>query len=233
MSRRFAESELRYIKEEGFEQEALALLYAYGAAHGAVTAPPIPVDDIVEMQLRLTLEFHDMQQLFGVSDVHGALWVNERRIGIEQALDPAEHPVMRGRYHFTLAHEAGHWLLHRHLFQKQANQLSLLPEGAERPEYICRSSDKTPIEFQADRFASCLLIPRGMLERAWQDWRGNLDPISVSDLCSPDPPEELCNTIFQDFVRPLARQFEVSPEAMRIRAETIGFLLKDDEPRFF
>ena len=76
------------------------------------------VDEIVELYLGLCLEFKDMEQLFGVPDVHGALWVNERRIGIDQQLDPDKFPAKLGRYHFTLAHEAGHWRLHRQLFQQ-------------------------------------------------------------------------------------------------------------------
>jgi len=118
---------------------------------------------MVELYLGLSLEFLDMHKLFGVGDVHGALWVNEKRVGIDQRLDPATYPAMLGRYHFTLAHEAGHWRLHRQLFLRRANQHSLFPEGKERPEYICRSSDTEPIEYQANRFALCLLMPREFL----------------------------------------------------------------------
>ena len=156
---------LRFMKDQEFEDEAALLLAEYGNKHGQVTATPIPVDEIVELYFGLSLEFHDMQKLFDVSDVHGALWVNEKRVGIDQRLDPVRNPAMLGRYHFTLAHEAGHWRLHRHLFQRRANQLSLLPEGVDRPEYICRSSDTDPIEYQANRFASCLLMPREMMKR--------------------------------------------------------------------
>src|SRR5712692_3999309 len=99
---------LRFLTDQEFEDEAALLLAEYGTKHGQVTAPPIPVDDIVELYLRLNLEFHDMQKLFGVADVYGALWVNEKRVGIDLQLDPARNPAMRGRYHFTLAHEAGH-----------------------------------------------------------------------------------------------------------------------------
>ena len=54
--------------------------------------PPVPVDEMVELYLGLSLEFLDMQKLFGVDDVHGALWVNEKRVGIDQRLDPARNP---------------------------------------------------------------------------------------------------------------------------------------------
>src|SRR5437667_795826 len=169
MARRIAmpERKLRFMTDQEFEDEAALLLAEYGTKHGEVTAPPIPVDEIVELYFGLSLEFHDMQKLFGVGDVHGALWVHEKRVGIDQRLDPTRNPALLGRYHFTLAHEAGHWRLHRYLFQRRANQLSLLPDEVERPEYICRSSDTDPIEYQANRFASCLLMPRDMMKRTW------------------------------------------------------------------
>lgn len=233
MAGRFSAAGLRFIKDEEFENESLLLLGEYGREHGHVTAPPIPIDEIVELSLRLTLEFHDMQKLFGVADIHGALWVDEKRVGIDQKLDPSQNPAMQGRYHFTLAHEAGHWRLHRQLFMKRANQLSLLPEGIDRPEYICRSSDRDPIEYQADRFASCLLIPRGILEHAWHEWRGNMDPIYLSDLRASNTDGDTDEALLQQAVRPLALRFEVSAEAMRIRTETLGFLSRSQEARFF
>ncbi len=80
-------AKLRYMKDQEFEDEAALLLAEYGRKHGMVTAPPIPIDEIVELYLELQLTFDDMQQLFGVDDVHGALWVNQRRVGIDQRLE--------------------------------------------------------------------------------------------------------------------------------------------------
>src|SRR5271157_889442 len=87
---------LRFMKDQEFEDEAALLLAEYGTKHGQVTATPIPVDEIVELYFGLSLEFHDMHKLFGVSDVHGALWVNEKRVGIDHRLDPDRNPAMLG-----------------------------------------------------------------------------------------------------------------------------------------
>jgi hypothetical protein len=226
-------NKLRFMKDQEFEDEAALLLAEYGNKHGQVTAPPIPVDEMVELYLGLSLEFLDMQKLFGVADVHGALWVNEKRIGIDQRLDPGTNAAMLGRYHFTLAHEAGHWRLHRQHFQRKANQLSLLPENVERPDYICRSSSTEPIEYQANRFASCLLMPREMVKRAWHEWRGGMDPIYLSDLRAEAGNGGTDEMVLENAVRSLAGTFQVSPEAMRIRAEGIGLLLRKREASLF
>lgn len=236
-------AKLRYMKEQEFEDESALLLAEYGRKHGMVIAPPIPIDEIVELYLELRLTFDDMHQLFGVDDVHGALWVNYRRVGIDQRLEPTDNPSMLGRYRFTLAHEAGHWRLHRHLFQRRANQLQLLPENAERPEYICRSSDTEPIEYQANRFASCLLMPREMVKRAWHELRGNMDPIYLDDLRANQEhiltaeilrrggfksgDNAIDNMLLEHASRPLAQTFEVSPDAMRIRLEGMKLLARE------
>ncbi len=226
-------SKLPFMKAQEFENETALLLAEYGNKHGQVIAPPVPVDEIVELYLGLSLEFLDMPRLFGVDDVHGALWVNEKRVGIDQRLDPGTNPAMLGRYRFTLAHEAGHWRLHRQLFQKKANQPELLPENAERPEYICRSNSAEPIEYQANRFASCLLMPREMVKREWHDWRGSMDPIYLSDLRAEVENRGTDETVLENSVRPLATVFQVSPEAMRIRAEGMKLLLRKREASLF
>ena len=75
MSRRIALSrrEVPYLKERELEDEALLLLAEYGREHSKVVAPPIPVDEIIEIHLKLTFELKDMAKLFGHGDVHGAL----------------------------------------------------------------------------------------------------------------------------------------------------------------
>lgn len=224
---------LRFMKDQEFEDEAALLLAEYGNQHGQVTAPPIPIDEIVELYLKLHLTFDDMQELFGVGDVHGALWVNDRRVGIDHRLEPTDNPAMLGRYHFTLAHEAGHWRLHRHLFLRKANQPTLLPDSAPRPEYICRSSDTEPIEYQANRFASCLLMPKEMVKRAWHEWHDGMDPIYLPDLRKELGDEGTDELILENAVRPLAGTFQVSPAAMRIRTEAMRLLLRKREPSLF
>ena len=140
-------------------------------------APPIPIEDIVEKHLKLGIEFDDMHRLFGVPrsglgldpDILGAIFFDERRIVIDESLDPEENPSKEGRYRFTLAHEGGgHWRLHRHLFAKDPAQVSLFDEPA-APSVVCRSSQaKEPVEWQADFYASCLLMPRKLVMAAWR-----------------------------------------------------------------
>jgi hypothetical protein len=163
-----------YLSDEQIERDAAALLSEYAQSRGIVMAPPIPIEDIIEKHLRLGIEFDDAHKLFGLPrnpdrdvDILGAIFFDERRIVIDESLDPEENPVKEGRYRFTLAHEGGgHWRLHRHLLAKdRAQALSGRPVA---PSVLCRSSQaKERVEWQADFYASCLLMPRELILAAW------------------------------------------------------------------
>jgi hypothetical protein len=107
MARRSAapKSRVPLLHEKQIEAEANSLLAEFGEEFGVLTAPPVPIDEIAESLLGLTLEYKDMKSLFPMADVHGAIWFEQLTIGIDQDLDPYANPSRQGRYHFTLAHE--------------------------------------------------------------------------------------------------------------------------------
>jgi len=220
--------EVPYLSKEDIEAEA-ALVLAEFVQKQPVACPPVPVDDIVELHLGLTFELKDMRQLFQVGDVHGALWMDEALVGVDQSLDPNLFPAKLGRFRFTLAHEAGHWRLHRKYYRKDPAQSALFGEAG-APAYICRSSEhRKPVEWQADFFAANLLMPRPMIISAWQAWRGDGSPVALPDICDPSIAKANgCsdNEVMEAFAEPLAQQFEVSAPAMRIRLEELGLLLR-------
>ena len=164
---------------------------------------------------------------------------------IDESLDPEENPSKEGRYRFTLAHEGGgHWRLHRHLFAKDPAQAALFG-GPAAPSVICRSSQaKERVEWQADFYASCLLMPRKLVIAAWYEMFPDrkprvLQPASRSTTRSSrsrassaqigdsitSRPTTMCWTASR---KPLAPAFLVSPIAMRIRLEKLGLLLRED-----
>ena len=234
-------NDVPYLPKKRIEEEANLVLAEWGQAHGEITAPPVPIDDIVELHLQLSLQFEDMSQLFPFGDVLGALWIQEQRVGISQTLDPTDHPQKVGRYHFTLAHEGGHWRLHRQYYMENPYQGALFGDGP-KPAAVCRSSEaKKPAEWQADCFAACLLMPRKMVRTAWEGWRGGLDVVGADQLrTAADPqllaqfagqgeatPAEIDHRLMEEFCRPLATAFRVSREAMRIRLEELELLVRE------
>jgi Zn-dependent peptidase ImmA (M78 family) len=241
---------LPFLTDQHFADETQNLLAEYGNKFQPILAPPVPIDEIVELYLELKLEFMDMKKEFKVDDVHGALWVNERRVGIDESLDPDRNPAKLGRYHFTLAHEAGHWRLHRRHFQKRAaNQLALLAGDSDRPEYICRSSDRDPIEIQADMFAAALLMPESFVRRIWHEQTGSGEPTSIDELRAQATPAMKSDAerrmqfqsgsdaenqaMMESAAKPLAEIFEVSPIAMRNRLQKLNLFVKTKPSMLF
>lgn len=240
-----------HLSKDQIERDAAALLAEFAQARGVAIEPPIPIEDIIEKHLKLGIEFDDTHRLFGVPrsglgfdpDILGAMFFDERCIVIDQGLDPEGNPSKEGRYRFTLAHEGGgHWRLHRHLFAKDPAQISLFNEPAP-PSVICRSSQKKePVEWQADFYASCLLMPRKLIMAAWDeifpDRRPRIMNRTNRDLAAAISDAEGRNfelkveewqnkRAMEDFARPLAQQFLVSPEAMSIRLQALGLLLSE------
>ncbi len=230
-----------YIRDEVIERDAEALLGEFAQARGIELRPPIPIEDIVEKHLKLCVEFDDLHRLLGVPrnglgldpDIFGAIWFESRRIVIDESLDPEARPEYEGRYRFTLAHEGGgHWRLHRPLVCPTVGQCLLFAEPA-RPTVICRTSKaKERVEWQADFYASCLLMPRKMVFAAWEEAFPDRKPRVLRPTTPIDHPfveierdcEESEDQALDHFARPFAERFRVSPIAMRIRLEKLGLL---------
>lgn len=204
------------------EQKTEELLEGFGAKYGRIVIPPVPIDAIVELHLQLTFNFLDLCEMFGADNIHGALWVDRREVGIDQSLDPELHPELEGRYHFTLAHEVGHWILHRNL--ASSPQL-------DSDAYVCHNGHRRPrIERQADYFAACLLMPRRMVRVAWSHDFG-WEPLDVQAMREasglPDVGDDLksLREYLESICARLACFFCVSPMAMRIRLEELGLFV--------
>lgn len=239
-----------YLTEERIERDAIHLLAEYEQSRGVSIAAPIPIEDIVEKHLKLTVEFDDLHRKYGLprepeegAEILGEMDFANRRIAIDESLDPYENHRVEGRFRFTLAHEGGgHWRLHRRYFIADPAQSSLFyePRGL---SVVCRSSQaKAPIEWQADFYASCLLMPRYLLIESWRErfgntkarvvMRGNRLPVSAGmdgemvaafRVYDQQRDDEALN----EFARPFAEQFQVSMIAMRIRLERIGLLCRE------
>lgn len=95
----------------------------------------------------------------------------------------SEDYKQEGRFLFTLAHEIGHWILHRkHFFidEQQQSIFDLLEDENRDNFIICVKRNesemlyvrkKTPeewIEWQADNFASSLLMPKDIFKTTYE-----------------------------------------------------------------
>ena len=237
---------LPYLSEDAIERDAAQLLAEFARARRVTLAPPVPIEDVIEKHLRLRIDFDDLHALHtvprpasGETAILGAIY-GDGSIFVDESLDPEEHPSQENRYRFTLAHEGGHWRLHQHLIMEDAPQTPFLG-AAPAAEAICWPSPTTRRgEWQANHYASCLLMPRPMIMAAWDDrfpdqQRRVLQPRRPVDQPFVDVARGTASCGEADrwardeqdlerFCRSLARRFAVSPIAMRIRLEKLDLL---------
>ncbi len=237
-----ANRDVPYISRGMLDIQAGLLLHSYGQAKRQAVAPPVPVDAILENFLKLKFSFMDMREIFGVDDVAGALWMESAEVGVDYGLDPDANPRMEGRYNFTVAHEIGHWQLHRRY--RLPRPAPMLPFGSGElvaPTYVCRSTARNRAEIQANLFASSLLMPKAIVVGSWRELYGD-QPMTRDMLRQrsmvivdselwmhrmPTNEDEYIQWQLESVTRPLATKFRVSMQAMRIRLEELGFLVKN------
>lgn len=112
-----------------------------------ITTPPIDVYEIAKNE-GLEIEIKDFGDKF--SNISGYIKPEMRTIFINSR-------DSENRRKFTVAHELGHWLLHRDKLEKEPEKYAILYRIP-----IGRSSGD-PIEQEANYFAANLLVPEALL----------------------------------------------------------------------
>jgi Zn-dependent peptidase ImmA (M78 family) len=110
-------------------------------------SPPIPVLEIAERS-GVNVVFADFAQ--NREKVAGFCEFKTARLYVNS-------DDMPERQYFTIAHELGHWLLHREIFLAHPERYPVLPrfQSADR---------KDPLEQEANHFAANLLVPEKLLK---------------------------------------------------------------------
>jgi hypothetical protein len=208
---------------------ATDLLLRYEDFTGQTLSPPIPVEDIIERYLELDLHYVDFSQKYGLDNVFGALYVKNRIIAISESFLNDRN---EGRLIFTCAHEVGHWCLHRQHVEVAGRS------AGEEGVVLCRSgrTGKLPVEWQADYFAGCLLMPEEMVRGAWSrafyiesgammicNVKKTFKTLDLPDFKSFDTCVENWHLI-ADIVRTAGNFSNVSKQSMIIRLQELGLV---------
>lgn len=214
---------VRYLTEQELDSAARELLSKYSKWSGQQLAPPIPVDAIIEKFLKLRLEVRDLRVMLG-EDVLGATWFDEKLIRVHEGLEEQE-----GRLCFTMAHEVGHWVLHRPQYEADKVSRPLFKKDEEEapPAIVCRSSQRrAPAEWQADQFAARVLMPDRFVRAAFRTVAGE-DPVVLgadSELTRLGSIREVAALVIAK-----GHFSNVSKEAMGIRLRTLKLILATGE----
>lgn len=192
--------------------------------HKADLYPSVPVairiDRFIEKRFGVTHEYENLPDgvlgftRFGKKGVEA--------IVIARTLDEGGTKVAERRLRATLAHEAGHGLLHAHLFALGEKPQSLFDDRDPTPRILCREVIEGPrpssgrpghwSEFQANRAIGGLLLPRPLVMRALEEFCGGAGNLGQRTLI----PEK------RDLaIRALAATFDVNPIVARIRLDEV------------
>jgi IrrE N-terminal-like domain len=134
---------------------------------------PVPIEDIADTHVGLLVrDVGDLSTAPGaptLSDGHalsglllpalGEIWVN--------AGEAREWPPRR---RFTIAHELGHWSLHRHDERSVFCRSSVI-----EPDPAVRRSELPPHEQEANVFGAAVLMPARLIREQYIDCHGDFD----------------------------------------------------------
>jgi len=190
--------------------------------------PPIAIEGLIEHGLNLHLGYADLRTALDMDDVLGATYIKERMICVDESL---LEDKFEGRLSFTFAHETGHWLLHREFVDHACRS------DGQGGFILCRVKDaKAAIEWQADYFASCLLMPEEFVRKAFHANFGSKPLILYnlkSSFCGPicvDPCVQNWPHI-ADRVRKSGGFSNVSKQAMIIRLQDLKLVKNETRAR--
>ena len=214
--------EQHYYEDTAFEDMAMAELSSVGLL--PEKPEPVRVDRFIERRFGVVPKYEDLPPgvmgftKFGPSEIEAVI--------ISRALSEEGRRSAERLINSTLAHEAGHMIMHKGLFTLQVREgtYSLLPSDIdlEKGEIKCRSEiveagDKAEStkrydgrwwEYQANQMIGTLLMPRPLVYEA-------VDPLLASQGLLGM--KVLDDSRREDAARLLAETFDVNPAAARVR----------------
>lgn len=171
---------------------------------------PFAYADLLSLSYKIE-EMNDESQL-------GLLDVNKNLVLLN-----SDGSKIHERFRFTMAHELGHYVLHLPLFKEQG----VISVGESENTISISESDSRRLEYQANKFASSLLMPRKLVYKLYekyycvfiqQKYGGELRPLYYNF----KQPETRVS--YRVVVGNMAKQMEVSLQAIDLRLKSLGLL---------
>lgn len=184
------------------ETEAKALLEQYARKMGHEAIPPVPIEHIAE-----TICGFDVLYTTLPEDESGQTDFARKLISIQEA-----ESLVRQR--FSIGHEVGHIRLHGRKVGIGHEPIPGLFGDTTTP-HLSRKRSRDWWEIQANRFAAAILMPYNLLLKAFDATAEEYSKWSLSD-------EMRQHAV----TRELAKQFEVSTEAMGYRLKNTNIMAR-------
>ena len=170
-----------------------------------IIAPPISSERIADLYYDLSFDKRNLDKYSNNGIVWAAIDIKHKVICFNSSkMDELDNNL--GLKNFTIAHEVGHWALHRNEI------LDKLPDF-DSEVIICRGENVyDERERQANYFAANLLMPEDFVKTAFED---------------------VSQVFYYGTLCDLAEQFNVSKQAMKIRLEELHLAYTKDMITFY
>jgi len=133
---------------------------------------PIPIEEIVELSLQIDIiPVPNMHKVFGID---GFLSSDRKSISVDERI----YNSRPGRYRFTLAHEVGHLILHKDIFEM--HRFKTIKEWE---SFVTKFplGEYNWFEWQAYEFAGLVLVPDDHLERRLKHHVKRIRSLGIDD----------------------------------------------------
>ena len=185
---------------------------------------PVRVDRFVEKRFGVVPQYGDLPAgILGFTKFGSG---SAEEVVLSRSLSEDGSRVAERRLNSTLAHEAGHMLLHGHLFVLERRRAPLFPEDldAANQRILCRTDavgadhagsagyDGQWWEYQANQMIGALLMPRPLLDDVLEPLLTSRGQLELSTLDDERRGEA---------VQRLATVFDVNPAVAQLRLEKI------------
>jgi hypothetical protein len=213
-------TERPYYKDQEIEGICLDELRAAGLY--PATPAPIRIDRFIEKRFGVSPTYEDLGDgILGLTKF-GSKGVQE--VIVARSLDEDGGKPAERRIRTTLAHEAGHGLLHAHVFLSMSKEQSLFGDYTDpkAPKVLCRDVTGTTAlrpgydgrwwEYHANRAIGAFLLPRPLVYMALEPLMVKRGALGMSVLESAKRGEA---------VAVLTEVFDVNPAVAKIRLEDV------------
>ena len=194
-------------------EHVLAVIEDLRSQHEVLREDRTPIDVFTFLEIDLGLNPIPFDDLKARYDVEAAIMADFTGIYLdaEQYILMEHGPEWRlKRLRFTVAHELGHYFLHRHL--PQTEQFTSLPNFARWTSTL--GGNKYTIEQEANEFAGRLLVPKGKLQDCFDEFAKDAEKLIPHFMDSGE--------IRQKFAEQVAPRFGVNSEVVEIRLDRDG-----------
>lgn len=156
---------IKYIEETKIKGITSEILQK-ASSEGLYEYKETPVDLIAELSYGLRLYFEDIEKEFGLGTLGildfstHTIFLNERLFG--------KIDCNLGLLNFTIAHEIGHFILHKDIYESSSEKIALLhKKQIQNYEHTVKK-----MECQANLFAANLLMPESLFREEWNKSKG-------------------------------------------------------------